>query len=232
MSPARARPISRENHLLAGLQSEDRAVLAQSARIEHPPANTVISSRSSPTTDLWFPHVGVIALFVTDDEGRTVQAGLVGPEGGIGLENIFPRALPMADAQVQITGEMSVIPAARLRTLLEERPSIQSALARFLFDLSAQSLQTVACNRLHTLEARCCRWLLMMRDRTDDDSLPLTQENLATMLGGGRPRINALLAVLEQGGLLQRYRGRVRLLSRAGLEARSCECYRRSSRMQ
>jgi DNA-binding GntR family transcriptional regulator len=69
----------------------------------------------------------------------------------------------------------------------------------------------------------------MMLDRTDDGDLPLTQENLATMLGSGRPRINALLAALEHDGLVQRYRGRIRLLTRVGLEQRSCECYRRMS---
>jgi CRP-like cAMP-binding protein len=232
MSPARAKPTARDNHLLASLQAKDGALLRRFVRVEQPPPNYVISSRTNPASDIWFPHVGVIALSVTDNEGRTVQAGLVGPEGCVGLENIFQLASPLGDAHVQIAGEMSVIAATRLRLILDERPWIHHLLARFLFELSAQSLQTVACNRLHSLEARCCRWLLMMRDRTDDDDLPLTQESLATMLGGGRPRINALLAALEQDGLVRRYRGRVRLLTRAGLEARSCECYRRPSRMK
>jgi CRP-like cAMP-binding protein len=121
---------------------------------------------------------------------------------------------------------MSVIPSVALRTAWEARPCIRAALARVLVTLSAQSLQTVACNRLHSLEARCCRWLLMMRDRTGSNELPLTQEGLAVMLGSGRPRINGLLATLEQDGLVRRQRGRIRLVSRAGLERRACECYR------
>jgi CRP-like cAMP-binding protein len=229
MLPPQERHTARVNQLLAGLQAEDRALLAPSVRVEHPAPNQVLGSRTDPAADIWFPHTGVIALSVTDNEGRTAQAGVVGREGCVGLENMFQHVPAMADAWVQIAGEMSVIAATALRSALEARPSIQVALTRFLYELSAQTLQTVACNRLHSLEARCCRWLLMMRDRTDDDDLPLTQENLATMLGSGRPRINALLAGLEQDGLVQRYRGRIRLLTRTRLERRACECYRQLS---
>jgi hypothetical protein len=84
-------------------------------------------------------------------------------------------------------------------------------------------------NRLHSREARSHPWLLMMRDRTDDDHFPLTRESLATMLDSGRPRIDALLAALEQDGLVQRYRGGIRLLSDACLKRRTCECYRQLS---
>jgi CRP-like cAMP-binding protein len=139
---------------------------------------------------------------------------------------LFEGMPPLADASVQISGAMSVIPAATVQEALSSDPRIQAALSEFLFILSAQCLQTVACNRLHTLEQRCCRWLLMLLERSGDPDLPLTQDMLATMLGSGRPRINALLAALERDRLLQRFRGRVRLLSRRGLEARACECYR------
>jgi CRP-like cAMP-binding protein len=155
-----------------------------------------------------------------------VQTGMVGPEGCVGLETMFPGTAAVADAEVQVAGGMAVVPAYHLRAALDSSPSIQAAFSRFLYDLSVQSLQTVACNRLHSLEARCCRWLLMIHDRTGDDDLPLTQECLATMLGSGRPRINGLLATLEQDGLVRRYRGRIRLLTRPGLERRACECYR------
>ena len=186
----------------------------------------MLSSRAEPATEIWFPLAGVIALTITDNEGRSVQTGLVGPEGCVGLETLFSGTPALADAEVQVSGDMSVIPAAHLRSALEARPALQAAFSRFLYGLSAQSLQTVACNRLHNLESRCCRWLLMVQDRTRDDDLPLTQESLATMLGSGRPRINGLLATLEQNGLVRRYRGRIRLLSRPGLERRACECYR------
>ncbi|MEA2738026.1 MAG: hypothetical protein QOH05_1333 [Acetobacteraceae bacterium] len=229
MLPPHGRPIAKVNALLAGLEAEDRALLAAMIRVEHPPLNHILSSRAEPVTEIWFPHDGVVALSVTDNEGRTVQVGVIGAEGCVGLENIFQHTPAMADAWVQIAGAMSVIAASQLRPALEARPAIQAALTRFLYELSTQSLQTVACNRLHSLKARCCRWLLMMQDRTEGDELPLTQENLATMLGSGRPRINVLLGALEQDGLVRRYRGRIRLLTRAGIEGRACECYRQLS---
>jgi CRP-like cAMP-binding protein len=202
------------NLLLASLPPDDRGLLASVTRIEQTVNGQVLSSRAERAADVWFPHHGVVALMVTDNEGRSVQSGIIGHEGCVGLEALFSRSPPLADAVVQIPGEMSVVPINSLRAAVETRPAIQAALVRFLYDLSAQSLQTVACNRLHSLEARCCRWLLMIRDRTGDDDLPLTQEGLA------------LLALMEAQGLLRRYRGRIRLLDQATLTKRACECYR------
>lgn len=217
---------ARANSLLASLPVENAAYLASATRLERPVQGQVLSSRSEPVHEVWFPLTGVIALSATDNESRSVQSGLVGPEGCVGLETLFRRMPALADAAVQVAGDMAVIPAAHLRSGLESRPAIQVALSRFLFELTSQALQTVACNRLHSLDSRCCRWLLMLQDRTSDDDLPLTQESLATMLGSGRPRINGLLASFEQDGLVQRYRGRIRLLTREGLKRRACECYR------
>jgi CRP-like cAMP-binding protein len=220
------RHAERVNWLLASLPGEDAAYLIGAARSERPPQGFTVGSRSEPATEVWFPNAGILALSITDHEGRTVQTGLVGQEGCVGLETMYAHTPALADAVVQVSGDMSVIPAALLRSALETRPLIQATFSRFLYYLSAQSLQTVACNRLHSLEARCCRWLLMIQDRTGEDDVPLTQESLATMLGSGRPRINGLLAMLEVDGLMRRYRGRIRLMSRASLEGRACECYR------
>ena len=221
-----------DNWLLASLPVEHRSFLAAALKTERPAQGSVLIRRTEPGTEVWFPATGVVALSATDNEGRTVQTGIIGPEGCAGLESLFAGTLALADAIVQVPGEMSVISASHLRAAFDLRPAIQTVLFRFLCELTAQSLQTVACNRLHPLDARCCRWLLMMRDRTGDDDLPLTQENLATILGSGRPRINSLLQVLEQHGLLRRYRRRIRLLSRPALEHRACECYHSIHNMQ
>lgn len=214
------------NRWLAALLPEDRAALLACSRVEHAARGQVLSGRGHPSAGVWFPHGGVIALTLAEDGRRSVQAGLVGAEGCAGLERVFPHMPAMAEAVVQIPGAMTVVPAAALRAAAEARPHVQAVFARFLFALSAECLRTVACNRLHSLDARCCRWLLMLHDRTGEADLPLTQEALATMLGSGRPRINALLARMEQDGLLRRLRACIRLHSRRGLERRSCECYR------
>ncbi len=217
------------NRLLASLPPEDAAHLASLSRLERPVKGQTLTSHARPANDIWFPHGGVVALIATDAAGRSVQAGLVGQEGGVGLEALFGETVRLPDSVVQIEGAMSVLSASALRQAITARPAVLRALFRFLYDLSAQSLQTIACNRLHSLMSRCCRWLLTLQDRTGSDDLPLTQENLAALLGGGRPRVNAMLGQLEGHGLVRRRRGRIRLLGRQGLEAGSCECYHGSA---
>jgi CRP-like cAMP-binding protein len=214
------------NRLLGILSAEDSAHLASFSHIEHPPQGRVLSGSSDPGTDIWFPHAGAVALITTDAAGRSVQTGMVGREGCLGLESVFGTRRTAPEAVVQIAGPMSVIPATHLRTVLASRPRVQVAISKFLCGLSAQSFQTIACNRLHSLRMRCCRWLLTLQDKAMSEYLPVTQENLAILLGGGRPRVNLLLAELEQEGILRRHRGRLQILSREGLERQSCECYR------
>jgi CRP-like cAMP-binding protein len=214
-----------QNQLLASLPAEDAAFLQAIGRTERLRQGKILTSRFLPANDVWFPHSGLIAFTATDIEGRRVQTGVVGSEGCVGVEALFDGMPMLPDAIVQVEATVSVIAAAELRFARDARPQIHSALAGFLYGLCAQSLQTIACNRLHTLDARCCRWLLSIQDRLAGDELPLTQESLATLLGSGRPRINGVLARLEQDGLLHRRRGRIRLLTRPGLQARSCDCY-------
>jgi CRP-like cAMP-binding protein len=213
------------NLILASLPAADADFLSSISRSDRPSQGRALTSRFAPTNELWFPHAGAIALFTSDATGRTVQTGLIGREGVVGVEALLGLMSPSLDTAVQIEGPMSVVPADALRPVLPERPAIQSALLRSLHMFSTNSLQTIACNRLHSLMSRCCRWLLTLQDRAERDELPLTQENLATLLGSGRPRINALLANLEEAGLVRRYRGRIRLLTRSGLKAHACGCY-------
>jgi CRP-like cAMP-binding protein len=195
-------------------------------RVEHPRRGRTLGSRCDAPTDIWFPHSGLVALATTDAEGHNVQSAYVGSEGCVGVETLLDQAPNLADATVQIEGDISVISAARFRSALKARPPIREAVLKYLYALSAQLLQATACDRLHTLEQRCCRALLLMQDSTGMDELALTQESLAALLGGGRPRVNNVLGSLERKGLLRRRRGRIDLLRRAGLKARSCDCYR------
>ena len=166
---------SSHNRLLASLPPADTKFLASISRVERPAQGQTLTSHSAPVNDIWFPHSGVVALIATDAAGRSVQTGLVGREGGIGLEALFDQTAPLPDSVVQIEGAMSILPASALRQAISERPAIQVAVSRFLYGLSAQSLQTIACNRLHSLMSRCCRWLLTLQDKAGCDDLPLTR---------------------------------------------------------
>lgn len=218
-------PAASVNALLANLPRRDGEYLASLGRIERPPLGRRLAAVSDIGTDVWFPHSGAVALLSTDSSGRSVQTAIIGNEGCVGFDALFSGLRATQDAIVQIEGEMSVIPGTRLRAALEGSPNLQIALGTFLYDLVQTSSQTMACNRLHSPHARCCRWLLALHDIAAGDDLPLTQEDLATLVGGGRPRVNLLLATLESDGILQRHRRRIRLLQRAGLERQSCECY-------
>jgi CRP-like cAMP-binding protein len=213
------------NRLLASLPTPDWDYLASAMRVERPPRGRILSSRSKRPTDIWFPHSGVVALGTTDADGHGTQPAFIGSEGCVGVETLLDQAPNLADATVQIEGDISVIAAARFRSALKARPPIREAVQKYLYALSAQLLQTTACDRLHTLERRCCRALLLMQDSTGMDELALTQESLAALLGCGRPRINGVLGSLERKGLLRREHGRITLLRRTGLEERSCDCY-------
>ena len=213
------------NRLLASLPTPDWDYLASAMRVEHPPRGRILSSRSERPTDIWFPHSGVVALGTTDADGHGTQPAFIGSEGCVGVETLLDQAPNLADATVQIEGDISVIAAARFRSALKARPPIREAVQKYLYALSAQFLQTTACDRLHTLERRCCRALLLMQDGPGMDELALTQESLAALLGCGRPRINGVLGSLERKGLLRREHGRITLLRRTGLEERSCDCY-------
>src|ERR1700710_1488139 len=139
------------NNLLANLLPQDRAHLASISRLVHPLQGQVLTSRSELGSDVWFPHTGIVALTAIDADGRSVQTGLVGRDGCVGLQALFDRVPTLPDAIVQIDGPMSVIPAAQLRSAVRDRPSIQVPMSRFLYGLAAQSLQTIACNRMHGL---------------------------------------------------------------------------------
>jgi CRP-like cAMP-binding protein len=208
------------NKLVAKLSIEDAEFLAGVSRTEHVSAGRILNGRQ-----VWFPHSGLIALTITDQAGRSAQVGLVGSEGCLGLKAAFDAPTLVADAVVQIGGTMLTAPASVLRESWDDRPSLQAALSGWLVCMAAQATRTIACNRVHNLSSRTCRWLLTMRDRAGREDLPITQESLAQLLGGGRPRINRLLASLEAENLVSLRRGHIILANRPELEARACECY-------
>jgi CRP-like cAMP-binding protein len=211
------------NQLLASLPPVDRHALEADMHLERGRRGQPIPQDDEA---VWFPNDGIVSLLATDEDGHSAQTGIVGPEGCVGLGTLLDEAAPLADAAVQIEGTFSVIPARRLRQMLRNRPVIRNAMVRYLYQLTAQSLRVGACNRLHSLDRRCCTWLLMMQDRTRLNALPMTQDGLVTVLGGGRPRVNRTLGMLERMGLVARRRGKILLLDRPGLEQHACDCYR------
>jgi CRP-like cAMP-binding protein len=174
---------------------------------------------------VYFPESGVISIVRPLEDGRAIETGTVGNEGMVGLPAVFGMATSSSRAFVQIPGA-----AVRLKAdivLAERRRGGQFAelLMRFANATMAMLAQGVACNRVHSLEERMCRWLLMMHDRVDADSFPLTQEFLAQMLGVRRPTVNLAGTSLQRAGLIRYTRGKITIVNRKALEEASCECY-------
>jgi len=172
-----------------------------------------------------FINDGMISLVVGTTDGRSVEIGIVGREGMMGTPLAVGLSRVPYDAIVQIPGSGIRIDASALSRNLANTPRLWLALSRFVLMQGLQMAQVAACNRLHDLEQRLARWLLMCQDRVDAELLPLTHEFLAQMLGTGRPSVSLATAMLERGGLIENLRGAVKIINRKALEESACECY-------
>jgi CRP-like cAMP-binding protein len=174
----------------------------------------------------YFPSNGVVSQVTVMEDGAIIELSTVGNEGMIGL----PIALGIAESSSKAVVQVPVIglrmPADTLRAETSRDSPLRRLLLRYAGTFLFQISQTVACNGLHSVQQRCCRWLLMTHDRVRGDEFPITHEFLAQMLGVRRPSVTEVLRPLQQDGLIDYRRGKMVILDRKGLEGASCECYR------
>jgi CRP-like cAMP-binding protein len=173
----------------------------------------------------YFLNRGLISLVVVMKDGKTAEAGLVGNEGFTGTPAAVALRRSTLRAVVQITGDGFRVKVGALQNTLESTPYLQLMLNRYAVVRSMQVAQTAACNRLHNIEQRLARWLLMTQDRVDSGALPITHDFLATMLGTDRPSVSLAAGVLQRKGLIEYTRGAVKIVNRTKLEDSACECY-------
>ena len=159
------------------------------------------------------------------DNGHSVEVGVVGREGLVGLPALLGAQRATIEAMVQMEGHAWRIRPDELRAAFDRSASLRSLLLRYTQAFHAQVAQTAACNAQHAVDMRLARWLLMMHDRAEQDEFLMTHEFLALMLGAHRPSISVAAAVLQRAGVVRYVRGQITVLDRAGLEAASCECY-------
>jgi CRP-like cAMP-binding protein len=199
--------------------------------LEHRPfeRGTVFYEPGQPIDTVYFPHTGVISLLSIMEDGSAIETSTVGSESAVGLLAGMTRIEAFSRVIGQIPGMVSQIKAERLRTVAAGSPILREVILRHCDALLANAEQSVACNALHDVEERFCRWLLTCHDRVDGDELHLTQEFLALMLGVQRTTVSQVAGLLQDAGLIRYQRGRMQVLDRRGLERRACECYRRVS---
>ena len=214
------------NRILALLPPREQATVLERCEMVTIQSKAVIWRRDDTIEHVYFPEDGVISLVTEMEDGDSVEAMTVGSDGFAGIAVFHRVPSSRLKAIVQITGQARRITAADFTELTIECEAFHKLLHRysqFVFETVAQS---AACNRLHVIEQRCARWLLMSQDRVGRNRFDLTQEFLAEMLGVRRPGVTVAMGILEKAGLITHGRGTITVVDRAGLEKVSCECYR------
>jgi CRP-like cAMP-binding protein len=174
----------------------------------------------------YFLNDGLASLVVLTSDGKSVEVAIVGREGLVGTPLAVGLDRGPYRAIMQIAGSGLRVKSKHLENTLQHCPELRLILNRFVLIQGLQIAQIAACNRLHEIEQRLARWLLMCQDRVDSDLLPVTHEFLAQMLGTGRPSVSLAAGILQRAGMVENLRGTVKILNRADLEESACECYR------
>ena len=187
--------------------------------------HAVLHEPHMPVEFVHFLNSGLVSLVVVLSDGKTVEAGIVGNEGIVGIPAIAGLARSPLQEITQISGNAVRVPAGAFREILGSLPQLHRSLELYAVLLGLQMAQTAACNRLHGVEQRLARWLLMAQDRVDTGVLPITHDFLATMLGTDRPSVSLAAGVLQRNGIIEYNRGSIRILRREELHRAACECY-------
>jgi CRP-like cAMP-binding protein len=189
------------------------------------PDHLVLHEAGAKLDFAYFPNRGLISFVVAMEDGKTAEAGVVGNEGFAGIPAAVGLSRSPLPAVVQISGDGFRVEVEALQKILESAPHLQLLLSRFAVVQGMQVAQTAACNRLHEIEQRLARWLLMAQDRVDSGVLPITHDFLATMLGTNRSSVSLAAATLRKKNLIRYTPGAVTIVNRKKLEALACECY-------
>jgi CRP-like cAMP-binding protein len=216
----------RTNRLLAAMDADDFVRLEPHLKLVDLPRGQVLYENGEIIRHAHFPHDAVVSLAAVMEDGHPVEMAVFGREAVFGLVSAFISRASLGRYVVEIPGTASRIAIERLNEAVEASPALRQLIRLYVEALLAQTFQTVACNTVHSVEARCCRWILSAHDRVDQDTLPLTHEVLAQTLGVHRSTVSIVARTLQRAGLITQSRGVITVADRAGLEEAACECYR------
>lgn len=213
------------NEILAGLPPPERQLLFPKLEFVRLMVHQVLHEPGDTLKCAYFCNTGMISILSVFPDGKCVEVGLVGKEGFVGVPLVagFRTAATRAIAQIDATAFR--LDSDAFARILKECPVLERRLQQFSQVLAMEVTQIAACNRLHEVEERLARWLLMTSDRVGSNDVPLTQEFLAQMLGTRRASVTVSAGILQRAGLISYTRGDVKITDRAGLEDASCECY-------
>jgi CRP-like cAMP-binding protein len=216
---------SESNRLLRALPLDEFEALLPQLTSVRLGLKQVLAEPREPIGDVYFIRSGVASMIAEEQEGGSIEVATIGPEGFVGVPVLLGSDTTPYRMFIQIEGDGWRMSADAFRQQVDERPLFRKLLLRYTSYFTEQLAQGVACNRLHTVEERCARWLLMTHDRVHGDTFELTHEFLALMLGVRRAGVTVAMGVLQSAGIVRYARGRVIVLDRARLEEASCGCY-------
>src|SRR5882762_6454409 len=221
---AKSAPI--QNRILAALPAKEYARLLPHLTPVTLPLGEVLYKTEDRIQYVYFPNSGVVSFVAHMKEGASIEVGLAGCEGMVGIPILFGDDISQNEAVVQIAdGAMRMKASVLTEELKRDGGELEPLLKRFALALMKQVSQTAACNRNHHVAERLARWLLTCHDRVNGDELKLTQEFIAEMLGTRRSGVSEAAMMLQSSGLIRYSRGHITILDRKGLEEFSCECY-------
>jgi CRP-like cAMP-binding protein len=211
------------NLLLNRLARPALARIATHLSVVELTATEVLAEPYRPLQRVYFPHSGIISCIVELADGGAIETGMIGHDGEFGASQAFDYNWSLNRVTVQISGRASVIASDRLRALAGELPDLKAILMMYEQFFLSQVQQTAACNAVHDIEARTCKWLSRMYDLAGPD-LPLTQEFVAGMMGVRRTSVTTVAGALQSAGLISYSRGRLHIADIRQIRARACEC--------
>ncbi len=215
-----------QNKLLSALPTQEYERLLPYMETVSLNFQQIIYAPNQSIDYVYFPNSGIISLVNITEDGRTIEAAMVGNEGMAGIPVFLGADRMPGQAISQVVGNALRMKADVFKYEVTPDTSLYNLLLRYTQALLNQISQSVACNCLHSVERRCCRWLLMCHDRVRSDQFTLTQELLSQMLGVRRASVSEVAATLQKEGLIRYNRGKITIRDRLGLEATACECYR------
>lgn len=225
MSASSATHSPLKNQLLASLTGEEFERLLP--HLKHVPLTLkeTLCQAGDTMKYAYFPLSGMISMLSIQVDGASVEVGVIGSDGMLGLPIFLGSGISPNQAIVQVADGAMRVKANILRNEFKRAGPMQALLLRYTQAFFTQVSQSAACNRLHSLDQRLCRWLLVVHDRMESDHFRLTQEFISHMLGMRRAGVSEAAYILQQAELISYNHGKIHILHRKGLESRSCECY-------
>jgi CRP-like cAMP-binding protein len=214
-----------DNKILLSISDKEYALIRPHLEFLSMPQHLSLYEPGQPIEFVHFPNSGMVSLVIATEDGKTVEVGEVGREGFAGTQAAVGINTNQVREVVQIAGDGFRVRIDPLQSVLQSAPELQRILTRYAVVQGMLFAQTAACNRLHNIEQRLARWLLITQDRVDSPTLAITHDFLATMLGTDRPTVSLAAGILQNKQIIEYTRGAVQILSRTKLEDCACECY-------